>query len=60
VPKTKKEEIKRESISQLIQIYTIPDDLDLIDKKRALKRWKKSLDYYYLHPEKFKIGFKDL
>ncbi|MFX1320209.1 MAG: hypothetical protein ACFFAQ_01065 [Promethearchaeota archaeon] len=57
---TKNDEIKRDLINQLSQIYTIPDDLDIIDKRRALKRWEKSLDYYYLHPEKFKFGFKDL
>ncbi|MFW9827617.1 MAG: hypothetical protein ACFFEY_08500 [Candidatus Thorarchaeota archaeon] len=35
-------------------------EIDPIDKKRELKRWKKSFSYYCLHPEKFKFGFKDL
>ena len=32
----------------------------VVDKKRALKRWKQSLSYYCLHPEKFKFGIRDL
>lgn len=27
----------------------------LIEKKRALKRWKESLNYYYVGSDKFKI-----
>lgn len=33
---------------------------DLIEKKRAEKRWRRTLNYYYLHPEKFRFGIKDL
>lgn len=32
----------------------------LIEKRRALKRWKESVNYYYLHPEKFKFDLKNL
>jgi len=32
---------------------------DLIERKRVSKRWKQSFNYYCLHPEKFKFGFKD-
>lgn len=34
--------------------------VDLIKKKRALKRWKQSFSYYCLHADKFKFSFKDL
>ena len=36
------------------------DEVDLINKKRAIKRWKQSFGYYCLHPEKFKFGIKNL
>ncbi|MFW9822501.1 MAG: hypothetical protein ACFFE4_06180 [Candidatus Thorarchaeota archaeon] len=35
------------------------DELDLIDRKRDLKRWKQSFGYYCLHPEKFRFGIRD-
>lgn len=64
VPERIREEVKKALRNQLSQIFTIPKDLDSIDSereiKRELKRWKKSIDYYYLHPEKFEFGFKDL
>ncbi len=34
-------------------------EIDLIEKKRALKRWKQTLNFYSLHPEKYKFGFKN-
>jgi len=33
---------------------------DLIEKKRAKKRWKQSNGYYWLHPENFRFGLKDI
>ncbi len=35
-------------------------EVDPIEKKRALKRWKKSFSYYCHHPEKFRFGIKNL
>jgi hypothetical protein len=35
-------------------------EVDLIEKKRAIKRWKQSFSYYSFHPEKFKFGLKNL
>ncbi|MFX1420259.1 MAG: hypothetical protein ACFE9N_15200 [Promethearchaeota archaeon] len=35
-------------------------ELDLIEKKRSLKRWKQSIGYYSLYPEIYKFRFKDL
>ena len=34
--------------------------LDPIDKKREKKRWKQSMNYYLLNPEKLTFGLKDL
>ncbi|MHA2037653.1 MAG: hypothetical protein ACW98X_14545 [Promethearchaeota archaeon] len=31
---------------------------DLIERKRELKRWKKSFSYYSLHPDKFRFGIR--
>ena len=31
-----------------------------IEKKRILKRWNKSSGKYYLNPDKYKYGMKDL
>jgi hypothetical protein len=36
------------------------NEVDPIEKKRALKRWKKSFSYYCHHPEKFRFGMKNL
>lgn len=36
------------------------DTADPIDRKRALKRYKKSFGYYYTNPGKFAFGLKDL
>jgi len=62
--KTQKERIKdipfiKCDISEL-KIKSSKEEPDLIEKKRALKRWKQSFSYYCLHPEKFKFGFKDM
>jgi hypothetical protein len=39
---------------------TIKKEVDPRAKKRALKRWKQSYGYYYLYPEKFKFGLRNL
>lgn len=41
------------------KIMSTNKGVDLIEKKRELKRWKQSFNYYCLHPEKFQFGFKD-
>lgn len=33
---------------------------DSIEKKRSIKRWKKSIGYYYLNPDRFAFGLRDL
>ena len=46
--------------AESIAIKSTEKQVDLIEKKRALKRWKQSFSYYCLHPEKFQFGLKDL
>jgi predicted transcriptional regulator len=37
----------------------VKDESDLMEKMRALRRWKQSFGYYYLYPEKFRFGLRD-
>ncbi len=36
------------------------NEVDSIEKKRAIKRWKQSCSFYCFYPEKFRFGIKDL
>ena len=56
----KEEDMKNDSIEEPVQIPFIPEYIDLIEKKRGIKRWKESFSYYCFHPEKFRFGLKDL
>ena len=47
-----KEEFKMPSITK--------NEPDLIEYKRAMKRWKKSFGYYCMHPEKFRFSLRYL
>lgn len=42
------------------KIESTNKQVDLVEKKRALKKWKQSFGYYCLHPKKFKFGLTDL
>lgn len=57
-------DIKKEFTNQLDLIFKLPEDLELLGKKshlkKALKKWKNNIDYYYLHLNEFESGFKDL
>jgi hypothetical protein len=62
-------ELKKESSSRIPtvrdeilrkKILNIKKEVGPRAKKRALKRWKQSYGYYYLHPEKFKFGLRNL
>ncbi|MFX1235864.1 MAG: hypothetical protein ACFFBY_15150 [Promethearchaeota archaeon] len=59
---TFKNNIKQETKAVYRYKPAVKDDSgsDLIDKERAMKRWKSSLNYYYQKPEKFEFGLKDL
>ncbi len=48
-----------EKKSKGTKISSSNEEVDIVDKKRALKRWKQSFSYYSLHPDKFKFSFKD-
>ena len=50
-----KERIEQESKIEGNQIPITGKEIDLIEKKRALKRWKKSMGYYSLNPKKFEF-----
>lgn len=39
---------------------TLETDPDPVQMRRNIKKWKRSMGYYILHPEKFKFGLKDL
>ncbi|MFX1380677.1 MAG: hypothetical protein ACFFA4_16460 [Promethearchaeota archaeon] len=43
---------------KLIKIFKYK--VDPIQKKRDERKWKESMGYFLLNPEKFKFGFKDL
>jgi len=54
-----KEDVKLEPKEKIIVAPVVKDESDLIEKKRALRRWKQSFGYYYLHSEKFRFGLRD-
>ena len=56
----KEEDSKQEPKDENIKIPITSEKNSLIDKKRVLKRWKKSFGYYSLNPEKFKFTLKNL
>jgi len=54
-----KEDVKLEPKEKITVALVIKDESDLIEKKRALRRWKQSFCYYCLYPEKFRFGIRD-
>lgn len=56
----KQEDSKQEPRDEISKIPFTGEKNALIDKKRALNRWKKSFGYYSLNTEKFKFGLKDI
>ncbi|MBY9012065.1 MAG: hypothetical protein KGD70_06800 [Candidatus Lokiarchaeota archaeon] len=55
-----KDNLSDEVKSERVQFSFKEEESDQVDKERSLKRWKKSEGYYYLNPEKFRFGLKDL
>ncbi|MFX0023297.1 MAG: hypothetical protein ACFE9S_13305 [Candidatus Hermodarchaeota archaeon] len=51
---------KKQPIANLKLVKEIKPEIDLIQKQRDKRRWRNSLGYYYLNPEKFKFGLRDL
>jgi hypothetical protein len=54
------DEIKKKTKQELNFFTTLETDSDPIQMRRNVKRWKQSMSYYLLHPEKFKFKLKDL
>ena len=54
------EEAKENLEKEIETIVIEKEPLDPIDKKREDKRWKQSMNYYLLNPQKFTYGLKDL
>ena len=54
-----KEDVKLEPKEKITVTPVIKDESYLIEKKRALRRWKQSFGYYCLLPEKFRFGLRD-
>jgi len=51
-----KEKVKRE-----VNFFTTLEmDSDPVQMRRNEKKWKQTMGYYLIHPEKFKFGIKDL
>ena len=55
-----KENLKDKSEPEIFKTQSIIQKSDEIDKKRIIKRWKMTEGYFYLHPEKFRFGLRDL
>ena len=55
-----KENLKEKSEPETIKNPFKIGESKQIEKERLIKRWKQSEGYFYLHPDKFRFGFKDL
>ena len=58
VPYEEKTEFELKKISEVAPITN--NEPDVIEDKRAMKRWKQSFGYYCLHPEKFRFSLRYL
>jgi hypothetical protein len=54
------DEVEKKTKQEVNFFTTLETDEDPIQMRRNEKRWKKTMGYYLLHPEKFKFGLKDL
>jgi len=53
-------ETEEKSIKEVKPLITVEEGVDPIQKRRDEKRWKKSMGYFLLNPEKFSFKIKDL
>ncbi|MFW9820198.1 MAG: hypothetical protein ACFFE5_11365 [Candidatus Thorarchaeota archaeon] len=51
---------KKQTINNLKLEEEIKPKIDMIQKQRDEKRWRKSLGCYYLNPEKFRFCLKKI
>ena len=54
------DKLEKELKKEVKLVTTVEHVFDPIQKQRDEKRWKQTMGYYLLHPEKFKFGLKDL
>ncbi|MFX1425459.1 MAG: hypothetical protein ACFFBE_03330 [Promethearchaeota archaeon] len=54
------DEIEEKVKKEAYFFISLESDSDPIQMKRNIKRWKQTISYYLLHPEKFKFGLRDL
>ncbi|MFX0140089.1 MAG: hypothetical protein ACFFDN_40985 [Candidatus Hodarchaeota archaeon] len=54
------DEIKNDLKKEIKIITTVEHEHDPIQKRRDEKRWKGTMGYYFLNPDKFRVGLKDL
>lgn len=54
------DEVKERAKKQVDLFTTLETDQDPVQMQRNIKNWKQGMGYYFLHPEKFKFGLKDL
>ncbi len=60
IPQNYESSNKKQLISSFKIVIEIQTEIDLIQKQREEKLWKKSQGYYFLNPEKFRFGLRDL
>ncbi|MFW9947972.1 MAG: hypothetical protein ACFFDX_14200 [Candidatus Odinarchaeota archaeon] len=53
------EEAEKNLEKEIETIVIKEESLDSVDKSREEKRWKHSMNYYLLNPQKFRFGLKD-
>ena len=54
------DEIEKKTKQEANFFTTLETDPDPIQMRRNIKKWKQTMSYYLLHPEKFKFRLKDL
>jgi len=54
------DEVEKKTKQEANFFITSETDKDLVQMRRNMKRWKQTMGYYLLHPEKFKFGLKEL
>ncbi|MFX0139294.1 MAG: hypothetical protein ACFFDN_36980 [Candidatus Hodarchaeota archaeon] len=54
------DEKEKRTKKKVRSLITLKHRIDPAQKQRNEKKWKESIGYYHLNPEKFKFGLKDL
>ncbi len=51
---------KKNPLNSFKLVIEILPEIDLIQKQREENLWRKSLGFYFLNPDKFRFGLRDL